>query len=94
MAIPFAMRYEEFAECLAWWNHRVENDVAWRVPVSDLLKRDEKGNLLSVNGHFEQHGGLVRVPGPEELSGSLHQVVDPGGPILSRLFHRHAPFAL
>ncbi len=25
------MQYEEFADCLAWWKNRVENDRAWRV---------------------------------------------------------------
>jgi len=30
------MRYEEFADCQAWWPKRVENERAWRVPAADL----------------------------------------------------------
>jgi type I restriction enzyme M protein len=36
------MRYEEFAECAAWWGgpdraDRAESDRAWRVPVADII---------------------------------------------------------
>lgn len=30
------MRFEEFAECQAWWTDRAESECAWRVPVADL----------------------------------------------------------
>jgi len=30
------MRFEEFADCQAWWTSREENDRAWRVPIADL----------------------------------------------------------
>jgi type I restriction enzyme M protein len=30
------MRFEEFADCQAWWDDRQENERAWRVPVADL----------------------------------------------------------
>lgn len=30
------MRFEEFAECQAWWDDRVENERAWRVPIADI----------------------------------------------------------
>ena len=43
------IQFEEFADCLAWWHNRSENAHAWRVPVGDLLKVDEKGALLAVN---------------------------------------------
>ena len=51
------LQYEEFAPCLAWWNgstgspqgKREENDRAWKVRAEDVLKYDEKGNLISVN---------------------------------------------
>ena len=32
------MRYEDFADCLAWWDHREENERAWRVPAATLLE--------------------------------------------------------
>jgi type I restriction enzyme M protein len=30
------MRFEEFADCQAWWTRRVENERAWRVAFADL----------------------------------------------------------
>jgi len=43
------MRFEDFDACLAWWNKREEGDRAWKVNVSDVLKYDADGNLVSVN---------------------------------------------
>jgi type I restriction enzyme M protein len=43
------MQYEEFADCLAWWPNRVENERAWRVKVDHVLRYDANGTLLSVN---------------------------------------------
>jgi type I restriction enzyme M protein len=34
------MRFEEFADCQAWWTNRVENERAWRVPIADLEVTD------------------------------------------------------
>jgi type I restriction enzyme M protein len=31
------MQFEEFHDCLTWWNVRVESDRAWKVSVGDLL---------------------------------------------------------
>src|SRR6202047_2024698 len=31
------MQYEEFKDCLYWWNNREENDHAWRIHASDIL---------------------------------------------------------
>lgn len=43
------MQYEEFGDCIAWWNDRTENDHAWKVPVQEILKYDAEGHLLPVN---------------------------------------------
>jgi len=50
------VQYEEFAECLKWWNgsagspqSREANERAWKVRAKDVLKYDDKGNLISVN---------------------------------------------
>jgi type I restriction enzyme M protein len=32
------MQFEEFKDCMAWWNKRKENDQAWKVPVKELLE--------------------------------------------------------
>lgn len=34
------LQYEEFADCIAWWDNRVENERAWKVPVEQLLAND------------------------------------------------------
>ena len=44
-----SIQFEEFAECLAWWKKRKENDRAWKVKASDILKYNGDGNLVSVN---------------------------------------------
>lgn len=43
------IQYEAFAECLAWWHDRQESERAWRVKAADVVRRDDSGNLLSVN---------------------------------------------
>jgi len=43
------LAFEEFAPLIAWWDARAENERAWKVPVTDLLRYDPSGALLSVN---------------------------------------------
>jgi len=43
------IQFEEFSDCLAWWENRVENDRAWCVSATEVLKYDNLGALLSVN---------------------------------------------
>ena len=43
------LRYEEFADCLAWWNARVENERAWKVDAATVLRRDAGGAILGCN---------------------------------------------
>jgi type I restriction enzyme M protein len=43
------LQYEEFADCLAWWRNRKENERAWKVSAQDILKYDEAGGLVSGN---------------------------------------------
>ena len=31
------LQYEEFSPCLEWWQHREENERAWKVPAAELL---------------------------------------------------------
>src|SRR5881409_190065 len=31
------IQFEEFADCVKWWDHREENERAWKVPVAELL---------------------------------------------------------
>jgi type I restriction enzyme M protein len=32
------IQFEEFADCIAWWTKRKENDRAWKVPAAAILK--------------------------------------------------------
>ena len=46
------MQFEEFGDCLGWFRpvgKRKENNHAWKLPVKEVLKYDEAGNLLSAN---------------------------------------------
>ena len=43
------MQFEEFADCLAWWTKREENERAWRVPRGGSLKYDADGSCVSAN---------------------------------------------
>ena len=43
------MQYEEFADCIAWWGKRKQNDQAWKVKATDVLKYDDEGLLVSCN---------------------------------------------
>ena len=41
--------YEEFANCLAWWNNRKENAHAWQVDAKGLVQRDEQDRVVACN---------------------------------------------
>jgi len=34
------LQYEEFVDCIAWWDNRIENERAWKVTVEQLLAND------------------------------------------------------
>ena len=60
------LRFEEFADCLAWWPNREENDRAWRVPVQTI--RDNGCNLDIKNPRARQD--IEHLP-PEALAASI-----------------------
>ena len=45
-------QFEEFADCLAWWKKREENERAWKVPASELLANG--CNLDRKNPHAKE----------------------------------------
>ena len=75
------LTYEEFAPLLAWWDERVENERAWRVPAADLIRRDEKGNVVAVNLDRKNPNAAEDLEhmAPEELVASIirkeHQIL-------------------
>lgn len=60
------IQFEEFAECLKWWNAREENDRAWKVPASELLANG--CNLDRKNPRAKED--IAHLP-PEELAASI-----------------------
>ena len=53
------IQFEEFADCIAWWKDRRENDRAWRVPVDQVLKYDAENRMVSVNLDVKNPNGTV-----------------------------------
>ena len=43
------IQYEEFDELKNWWNNREENENAWKVKVSSLIKSNEQGVCYDLN---------------------------------------------
>ncbi len=69
------MQFEEFAECIAWWDDRRETDHAWRVSVDDVVQYDDAGDLVAVNldvTNPSSQEALQHKP-PEELVASIMQ---------------------
>jgi len=60
------LQYEEFADCLAWWNDRKENERAWRVPAADILANGCNLDLKNPNGTQD----LEHMP-PERLADDI-----------------------
>jgi len=67
------MQFEEFAECLAWWNDRKENERAWKAAAGDVLRYDEAGSLISANLDLKnprRAGDYEHMP-PEKLAADI-----------------------
>ena len=56
------LQYEEFAECIAWWDNREENERAWKVPVEQILANECNLDIKNPNARED----LEHVP-PEQL---------------------------
>jgi type I restriction enzyme M protein len=51
------IQYEDFADCVMWWNDRSENDRAWKMPVGHVLNYENEGRLVSVNLDIKNPNG-------------------------------------
>lgn len=60
------MQFEEFADCMKWWNKRKENDQAWKVPSQELLNAN--CNLDRKNPHAKVD--FEHLP-PEQLADDI-----------------------
>jgi type I restriction enzyme M protein len=87
------MQYQEFADCIAWWNDRTEGDRAWKVPVDEVLKYDGEERFLSVNLDIKNPKGTTdfeHVP-PEQL---VEDIITKERKILSLLEEIRATFGV
>ena len=55
------MRIEEFAPEKAWWNHRAENEFAWKVGIDEIRERGFNLDIANPNAAEAGHGD------PDEL---------------------------
>ena len=43
------IQFDEFADCIVWWNKREANDRAWKISAAELLEYNDDGSLRAVN---------------------------------------------
>jgi type I restriction enzyme M protein len=60
------LRFEEFADCAAWWHKRKENDRAWRVPVERIIKNGFNLDIKNPNAKDD----FEHLP-PEKLAADI-----------------------
>lgn len=63
------VQFEEFADCIKWWNKRKENEHAWKVPAKDLLANG--CNLDRKNPHSKE--GIAHLPPEVIIDGILEK---------------------
>ena len=65
--------YEEFADCLAWWSNRTENEHAWKAPANGLIQRNGDGRVTACNLDLKNpHAGeAIDHRPPEEIVDSI-----------------------
>ncbi|MBI3916552.1 MAG: SAM-dependent DNA methyltransferase [Betaproteobacteria bacterium] len=60
------IQFEEFADCVKWWNNREENERAWKVPAAELLAKS--CNLDRKNPRGKEV--ITHLP-PDQLAASI-----------------------
>lgn len=60
------LQHEAFADCITWWDNRVENEQAWKVPVEQLLANDCNLDVKNPSSRKDS----MHVP-PEQLAKSI-----------------------
>jgi type I restriction enzyme M protein len=54
------MAYEDFADCLAWWKNREENERAWKVSAKRLVQLDDQQRATACNLDIKNpHAGEI-----------------------------------
>jgi type I restriction enzyme M protein len=62
------IQFEEFADCLAWWNKRKENERAWRVPAERVAENGYNLDIKNPNAKAD----FEHLP-PEQLAEDILQ---------------------
>ncbi|MBL8822275.1 MAG: SAM-dependent DNA methyltransferase [Planctomycetia bacterium] len=62
------IQFEEFADCLKWWNKRKENDQAWKVPVDKIIENNCNLDIKNPNAKDD----FEHLP-PEQLADDILQ---------------------
>lgn len=60
------IQFEEFADCIGWWNKRKENDRAWKVQAADILKKGCNLDIKNPRGKVD----FEHLP-PEQLTDDI-----------------------
>lgn len=60
------MQFEEFADCLAWWGDRKENERAWRVPIAQIAANGYNLDVKNPNAKED----FAHLP-PEQLADDI-----------------------
>jgi type I restriction enzyme M protein len=76
------IRFEEFGEIRKWWGNRVENDHAWRVPLSELRDR---GYNLDIHHPARRVSETVRASSLLAKNRSGQHQIDEASELLAKL---------
>jgi type I restriction enzyme M protein len=60
------IQFEEFADCIVWWHKRRQNDRAWKIPASDILKNGSNLDIKNPRGKVD----FEHLP-PEQLADDI-----------------------
>jgi type I restriction enzyme M protein len=60
------IQFDEFSDCIAWWNKRKENDRAWKVSAADILKNGCNLDIKNPRGKVD----FEHLP-PEQLADDI-----------------------
>jgi type I restriction enzyme M protein len=60
------IQFEEFADCIAWWNKRKESDRAWKISAIDILKNGCQLDIKNPRGKVD----FEHLP-PEQLADDI-----------------------
>jgi type I restriction enzyme M protein len=68
------MLFEDFQTLIEWWNNREENDRAWKIIASDVIRYNGDGNVISVNLDIKNPNRIIGIEhlSPNQLVAGLN----------------------